>query len=338
MQVRFAKRVVGVEMKLHLMGQDQIMDCRGYLDTMAGYLRSPIAVPPEYQGTVDLSRVLMLGVMKDEETYEKFMMGKFSAEAPDMLSLGRSFVNPGRSIPSGKGLASEGTLLYAEALGNLGLAMAVMWCHVYRGIFDQFCMRITSHRSVLREISAEVFTYYLEGMLTAGFADLRLHRVSSQYPGHSLTGPVRVRNFFQSLLGGLLDRLEDTMERLAMERKYETRMILPLSGVFGGPGTRSSLGGQGQIGKSLVGPAGAGTGVGRQAQGRVMCAIHVAGQLGLKNLSNKPFVCQRTPCVRHHLDLSTITKKAFEGRIGEVATNMQVMVLDAAKKFKSFKK
>ena len=119
--------------------------------------------------------------------------------------------------------------------------------------------------------------------------------LSSQYPGHSLTGPVRVRNFFQSLLGGLLDRLEDTMERLAMERKYETRMILPLSGVFGGPGTRSSLGGQGQIGKSLVGPAGAGTGVGRQAQGRVMCAIHVAGQLGLKNLSHKTFCVSENP-------------------------------------------
>jgi hypothetical protein len=60
-QVMFAKRVVGVEMKLHLMGQDEIMDCRGYLDTMAGHLRSPIAVLPEYQGTVDLSRVLLSG-------------------------------------------------------------------------------------------------------------------------------------------------------------------------------------------------------------------------------------------------------------------------------------
>jgi hypothetical protein len=58
-------------------------------------------------------------------------------------------------------------------------------------------MRITSHRSVLREISAEVFTYYLEGMLGAGFADLRLHRVSSQYPGHSLTGLVRVTPFWE---------------------------------------------------------------------------------------------------------------------------------------------
>jgi hypothetical protein len=121
-------------------------------------------------------------------------------------------------------------------------------------------------------------------------------------------------------------------------RQGGTRMILPMSGVFGGPGTRNSLGGQGQIGKSLGGQAGAGTCVGKQAQSGAMCAIHVAGQLGLKNLSHKPFVCQRTPCVRHHLDLSTITKKAFEGRIGEVANYLQVMVLDAAKKFKSFKK
>jgi hypothetical protein len=95
------------------------------------------------------------------------------------------------------------------------------------------------------------------------------------------------------------------MERLAMERKYETRMILPMSGVYGGLGTRNSLGGQGQIGKSLGGQAGAGTGAGKQAQSRIMCAIHVAGQLGLKNLSHKPFVCHRTPSVRHHLDLST---------------------------------
>jgi hypothetical protein len=131
-------------------------------------------------------------------------------------------------------------LLYDEALGNLGLTMAVLWSYVYGGVFDQFCQRITSHHSVLRETSAEVFTYYLEGMLGAGFVDLRLHRGSSLYPGHSLTGPVRVRNFFQHLLKGLLDRLENPMERLAMERKYETRVILPTSGFLGGQGARTS--------------------------------------------------------------------------------------------------
>jgi hypothetical protein len=337
-QAMFAKRVVGVEMKLHLLGPDQVLDCRGYLDTIAGYLRSPVAVPLEFQGTADLNRVLELGVLKSEENYVQFMMGKFSMDAPNMLCLGKSFVNPGRALPSGKGLASDGVLLYSEAMGNLGLTMAVLWSHVYRGIFDQFCQMITSHQSVLREMSAEVFTYYLEGMLGAAFVDLRLHRRSSLYPGHSLTGPVRVRNFFQHILIGLLDRLRNPMERLAMERKYETRMILPMSGALGRQGVRVSPGIQAKVERTLGGKAGGGIGAGKLAPDDSMCVYHVANQLGLKNRSDRLFVCAGSPCVRDHLDLGTITRKVFERRVKEVKSPFQSMFQAAAKTSNCFKK
>jgi hypothetical protein len=69
-----------------------------------------------------------------------------------------------------------------------------------------------------------------------------------------------------------------------------------------------------------------------------MCTFHVAGQLGLKNLSERPFVCLRNPYTRDHLDLDTITKKVFEGRIKEVPDSFRTMMLAAAKKSDCFKK
>jgi hypothetical protein len=49
-------------------------------------------------------------------------------------------------------------------------------------------------------------------------------------------------------------------------------------------------------------------------------------------------VCKRNPCLRDHLDLGTIIKKVFEGRVKEVSINFQSMFLAAAKKSNCFKK